>query len=185
MHRLQDLRMGFIFQDPSECNLSVVQEFYPNWKPDGHSHFVTVRGVEVSFTPSVINQVLGTTESSFDILTGLNIIPPYQQIRHTFCGVPKEVVDYLAPLFTRPLDVTETKGLENMHRPTLTTLEGNKRDDVITEQLDEIATRYPLNEHADALLGLGPAFLEPVWDDIPTDEDKRRTMSNSESDSDA
>ncbi|WMV54972.1 hypothetical protein MTR67_048357 [Solanum verrucosum] len=32
--------------------------------------------------------------------------------------------------------------------------------------------------------GLGPAFLEPVWDDVPTDEDKQRTMSDSESDSD-
>ncbi|KAG5570514.1 hypothetical protein H5410_060280 [Solanum commersonii] len=53
------------------------------------------------------------------------------------------------------------------------------------EQLDEIATRYPLNEQANALLGLGPVFFEPVWDDVPTDEDKRRTTSDSESDSDA
>ncbi|KAG5577037.1 hypothetical protein H5410_057171 [Solanum commersonii] len=116
----------------------------------------------------------------------------------------EENVDYMAPLFTTPLDVTKTKGLENMHGPTVTTTERNKRDDMITtcmfglemlhhrngcraltqEQLDEIATKYPLNEHTDALLGLGPAFLEPVWDDVPTDEDKRRTMSDSESDSD-
>jgi len=114
-------------------------------------------------------------------------------------------VDYMAPLFTTPLDVTKTKGTEYLHRPTLTTAECNKRDDLITthmfgqemlchrnghrastqEQLDEIATRYPLNEHDEALLGLGPAFLEPVWDDIPTDEDKRRTMSDNESNSDA
>ncbi|KAH0768967.1 hypothetical protein KY290_012948 [Solanum tuberosum] len=53
------------------------------------------------------------------------------------------------------------------------------------EQLDKIATKYPLNEHAEALLGLGPAFLEPVWDDVPTDEDKRRTVLDSEFDSDA
>uniref|UniRef100_M1DMD4 Uncharacterized protein n=1 Tax=Solanum tuberosum TaxID=4113 RepID=M1DMD4_SOLTU len=126
MHRLQDLRMGFIFQDPSECNLSVVQEFYPNWKPDGHSHFVTVRGVES--TAKWIRHGNWVYHQSY----------PYA----------------------------------HMNREA-------------QEQLDEIATRYPLNEHADALLGLGPAFLEPVWDDIPTDEDKRRTMSNSESDSDA
>ncbi|KAG5620326.1 hypothetical protein H5410_005544 [Solanum commersonii] len=53
------------------------------------------------------------------------------------------------------------------------------------ERLDEIASRYPLNEHAEALLGLEPSFVEAVWDDVPIDEDKRRTMSDSESDSDA
>ncbi|KAG5611464.1 hypothetical protein H5410_022745 [Solanum commersonii] len=74
----------------------------------------------------------------------------------------------------------------------LTTAERNRRDDLITErmfglemlrhkngchasteeQLDEIAYRYPLNEHAESLLGLEPAFLEPIWDDVRTDEDK-------------
>uniref|UniRef100_M1DA43 Uncharacterized protein n=1 Tax=Solanum tuberosum TaxID=4113 RepID=M1DA43_SOLTU len=40
-------------------------------------------------------------------------------------------------------------------------------------------------DHVEALLGLGPAFLELIWDDVPTDEDKRRTMSDNESDSEA
>ncbi|KAG5605227.1 hypothetical protein H5410_026719 [Solanum commersonii] len=44
-------------------------------------------------------------------------------------------------------------------------------------------TEYPLNEHAKAMLGLVPEFLEPVWEDVSTDVDKRRTMSDSESDS--
>ncbi|KAH0761031.1 hypothetical protein KY290_017104 [Solanum tuberosum] len=303
--RLQELHMGFIFQDPSECNISVVREFYANWKPDARSHFVTVRGVEVQLTPSAINQLLGTADSPSDVLTTINISPPYQQIRHAlsgaqstakwirhghrgyhqsypyahmnregriwlkmvmnclipglhftevtrdrvclvyalmkdlpinvgavlklamrkarvhrgrrytfgglitnFCrraGVPKESVDYMAPLFTTPLDITKTKGPENMHGPTLTTAERNRRDEMIMacmfglemlrhrngcrastqEQLDEVATKYPLNEQAEALLGLGRAFIEPVWDDVPTDEDKRRTMSDSESDSEA
>ncbi|KAG5620256.1 hypothetical protein H5410_005474 [Solanum commersonii] len=43
-------------------------------------------------------------------------------------GVPKESVDYIAPLFTTPLDVTKTKGPKNMHGPTLTTAERNRRD---------------------------------------------------------
>uniref|UniRef100_M1DFI2 Uncharacterized protein n=1 Tax=Solanum tuberosum TaxID=4113 RepID=M1DFI2_SOLTU len=60
------------------------------------------------------------------------------------------------------------KGAKNMDGPTLTTAERNRRDEMIT-----------------ALLGLGPAFLEPVWDDVPTDEDKGRTMSDSESNSEA
>ncbi|KAH0758158.1 hypothetical protein KY290_021651 [Solanum tuberosum] len=278
--------------DPTECNVSMVQEFYANWKPDARSHFVTVCGVEVPLTPSDINEILGTGNAPSDVLTGLNISPPYQQIRHTLCGarstaksirhghrgyhqsypyahinregwvwlkiiincfipglyytevtrdrvclvyalmkdvpisigavlksamrkarvhrgrryvfgglitnlcrragLPNESVDYMAPLFTTPLDVTKTKGPENMHGPTLTTVERNMRDDLITarmfgleilchkngchasteEQLDEIAFRYPLNEHAEALLGLGPAFMEPIWDDVRTDEDK-------------
>ncbi|KAG5632702.1 hypothetical protein H5410_004419 [Solanum commersonii] len=31
--------------------------------------------------------------------------------------------------------------------------------------------------------GSAPTFLDPVWDDVPTDENKRRAMSDSESDS--
>ncbi|KAG5611121.1 hypothetical protein H5410_022402 [Solanum commersonii] len=248
MRRLQDLRMGFIFQDPTECNISMVQEFYVNWKPDARSHFVTVHGVEVLLIPSTINQILGTANAPSDVLTGLNINPPYQQIRHTLCGaqsttkfirhghrgyhqsypyahmnrearvwlkivmncfipglhytevtrdriclvyalmknvpiniravlklvmrkartsrragVPDESVDYMAPLFTAPLDVTKTKGPENMHGSTLTTAERNRKDDLITahmfglemlchrngcrastqEQLDEIGMKYP------------------------------------------
>ncbi|KAH0768966.1 hypothetical protein KY290_012947 [Solanum tuberosum] len=86
MRLLQELYMGFIFQDPSECNISVVREFYANWKPDALSHFVTVRGMEVPLTPSAINQILGIADASFDVLTGINISPPCQQIRHALCG---------------------------------------------------------------------------------------------------
>ncbi|KAG5620255.1 hypothetical protein H5410_005473 [Solanum commersonii] len=53
------------------------------------------------------------------------------------------------------------------------------------EQLDEIKTKYPLNEHAEALLGLGLTFIKPIWDDVLTDEHKRRTMLDSESNSEA
>lgn len=50
--------------------------------------------------------------------------------------------------------------------------------------MDEVERKYLLDEHVEALLGLGLEFMEPVWNDILTDEDKMRTMSNSESDSD-
>lgn len=46
-----------------------------------------------------------------------------------------------------------------------------------------MAAKYPLNEHANAMLGLGPEYFEPVWDDIPTDENKRWISSDSESNS--
>ncbi|KAH0685764.1 hypothetical protein KY284_016317 [Solanum tuberosum] len=249
--------------------------------------------MEVPLTPAALNQILRTTNAPYDMLTGINISPPYQQIRHVLCGVqstakwiwhgnhgyhqsypyahmnrearvwlkivmnylipglhftevtrdrvclvyavmkdlpinvgavlklvmrkarlhrgrryafgglinnlcrragvPEESVDYMAPLLTTPLDVTKTKEPENMYGLILTTIERNIRDDMITarmfgfemlrhrngcrassqEQLDKIAKKYPLNEPDEALLGLGTAFLEPVWDDVPTDEDKR------------
>ncbi|KAG5605047.1 hypothetical protein H5410_026539 [Solanum commersonii] len=192
MRRLQELNMGFIFQDPSECNSSVEREFYANWKADARSHFVTFtakwiwhghRGYHQSYPYAHINQ----------------------EARVWRAGVPEESVDYMEPLFTMPLDVTKTKGPKNMHGPTLTTAEQNSRDDMIMArlfglemlrprngcrassqvQLDKNAMKYPLNEHAEALLGLGPAFLEPVWDDVLTDEDKWQTMSDSESDFEA
>lgn len=42
-----------------------------------------------------------------------------------------------------------------------------------------------LNEHVEVILGMGPQLTEPVWDDIPTNYDKKRITSDRESDSDA
>jgi len=90
-------------------------------------------------------------------------------------GLPNESVDYMAPLFTTPLDVTKTKGPENMHGPTLTTAERNMRDDLIIARmfgLEMLRHKNGCHASTEALLGLGPAFLEPIWDDVRTDEDK-------------
>uniref|UniRef100_M1DNW2 Putative plant transposon protein domain-containing protein n=1 Tax=Solanum tuberosum TaxID=4113 RepID=M1DNW2_SOLTU len=51
-------------------------------------------------------------------------------------------------------------------------------------QLGDVERHYPLNDHAKALLGIGPAFREPVDNDISTDEEHLRTSSDVESDSD-
>lgn len=107
----------------------------------------------------------------------------------------------MEPLFTTPLNVSKTKGMKVVHGPTLTAAEHNKRDEIINahmyglkilrhrnecrvslhEQLDKVASKYPLNEHVMTMLGLGHAYFETVWDDVPTDEDKIRSMSDSES----
>lgn len=50
-------------------------------------------------------------------------------------GVPKENVNYMVPLFTTTLDVSKTKGPKIVHGPTLTTVEQNKRDDMITTRM--------------------------------------------------
>lgn len=83
--RLLELHMGFIFQEPSECNISVVREFYAKWKTNSHSHYVTLRGVEVPFNSTVLKQLLVTVDASSNVLTGINISPPYLEIWHTLC----------------------------------------------------------------------------------------------------
>ncbi|KAH0655763.1 hypothetical protein KY285_030645 [Solanum tuberosum] len=49
--------------------------------------------------------------------------------------------------------------------------------------LGEVERRYPLNDHARALLGIGLEFQEPIENDIPTDEENMRTGSDVDSDS--
>ncbi|TMW86980.1 hypothetical protein EJD97_020613 [Solanum chilense] len=50
-------------------------------------------------------------------------------------------------------------------------------------ELHEFNRRYLLNVHAEALLGIGPMFVEPFGNDVPTNEDKLRTSSDVDSDS--
>ncbi|KAG5580476.1 hypothetical protein H5410_051103 [Solanum commersonii] len=220
MRRLQELHMGFIFQDPTNCNVSVVREFYANWKPDARSHFVTVHSVE------------GNADAPSDVLTGLNISPPYQKIRYTMCGAQstakwirhghggyhqsypyahmnrkarvwlKIIMNYLIPglhftevtmdrvclVYALMKDVPINIGpvlRSAMRKAKVHQGRRNGCSSSTEEQLDEIASRYPLNEHVEALLGLWPTFLEPVWDDVPTDEGKRQTMSDNEFECDA
>ncbi|KAH0669439.1 hypothetical protein KY285_025463 [Solanum tuberosum] len=117
--------------------------------------------------------------------------------------VPEENIDYMAPLYPAPVDITRTKGLDTEFGLTLTTAERHRRDELIMArmyglemlrhqndchdstdmQLDEVERRYPLNDHARALLGIGPEFWEPIENDIPTDEENMHTVSNVDSDS--
>ncbi|KAG5605372.1 hypothetical protein H5410_026864 [Solanum commersonii] len=291
--------MEFIFAKQGECNLHMVREFYTNWALDARSHFVTMWGVDVSLTPAVINDIVGTSQDTDTlVLIRLNIRPPNKAIQHTLCGpqsmvewtkhngkryhqslpythtlremrvwlkvvinflilglhytditqdrvclvyalmtptelnigvvlksamrkaqvhkghiyafgslitrmcrvagVPEENVDYMAPLFPAPMDITRTKGPDTKFGPTLTTAEPHKRDELIMAnmyglemlhhqngclastdmQLSDVERHYPLNAHAKALLGIGPAFREPIDDCIPIDEERLGTSSD-------
>uniref|UniRef100_M1DMQ3 Putative plant transposon protein domain-containing protein n=1 Tax=Solanum tuberosum TaxID=4113 RepID=M1DMQ3_SOLTU len=283
----------------------MVREFYVNWAPKERSYYVTVRGKNVTITPTCINDILGTPQDTDPlVLTRLNIRPPYQAIHHMLCGpqsmaqwtkhsgkryhkslpyahmlrethvwlkvvmnclilglhytditrdlvclvyalmtgmklnieaiikssmrkswvhkghryafgglitkmcrvagVPEENLDYMAPLYPAPVDITHTKGTDTDFGPTLTTVERHKRDELIMArmyglemlrhktggrpstdlEIGEVNRRYLLNDHAKALLGIGPEFREPTENDIPTDEENLRTGSDVESDSD-
>uniref|UniRef100_M1DH54 Putative plant transposon protein domain-containing protein n=1 Tax=Solanum tuberosum TaxID=4113 RepID=M1DH54_SOLTU len=119
-------------------------------------------------------------------------------------GVPEENVDYMAPLFPAPVDITRTKWTDTEFGPILTTADRHRRDELIMArmyglemlrhlngclastymQLGDVERRYMLNAHDKALLGIGLVFREQVDDDIPTDEDSLRTSSDVESNSD-
>ncbi|KAG5570504.1 hypothetical protein H5410_060270 [Solanum commersonii] len=160
--RIRELGIKFIFAEPEKCNLHMVREFYANWAPKARSHYVTVIGRNVSITPTCINDIL--------VL----------------------------------VDIIRINGLDTEFGPTLTTVERHHNDELIMArmyclemlrhqngcqastdmQLGEVERRYPLNDHAKALLGIGPEFREPIDIDISIDEENVRTSSDVESDSD-
>uniref|UniRef100_M1DB56 Uncharacterized protein n=1 Tax=Solanum tuberosum TaxID=4113 RepID=M1DB56_SOLTU len=84
-------------------------------------------------------------------------------------SVPEENVDYMAPLYPAPVDITRTKGADTEFAPTLTTAEHHRKDELIMART--------------ALLGIGPEFREPIENDIPTDEENMRIGSDVDSDS--
>ncbi|KAG5615745.1 hypothetical protein H5410_015569 [Solanum commersonii] len=254
------------------------------------SHFVSVRGVNVTITPTGINGILGTPQDTDPlVLIGLNIRHPYRAIRHTMCGpqsmvkwtkrsgkryhqslpyahmlretrvwlkivmnclilglqylvitrdrvfwvyalmkatelnigavlnrrcerpefikgtgravhgygVPKENMEYIAPLFQAPVDIMRTNGPDTEVRPTLSTAARHRRDALIMAmmyglemlrhrngclasndmQLGDVERRYLLNAHAKALLGIGPEF-------VSLSTDRLRTRIDVDSDSD-
>ena len=89
-------------------------------------------------------------------------------------GVPKNNMDYMEPLFTTLFNATKEKGSQIVHGSTPTTVQRPRRDDMITqcmyvfkmlchkngcrassqEELDEVAVKYPLNEHSKVMLRL-------------------------------
>uniref|UniRef100_M1DK78 Putative plant transposon protein domain-containing protein n=1 Tax=Solanum tuberosum TaxID=4113 RepID=M1DK78_SOLTU len=116
-------------------------------------------------------------------------------------GVPEENVDYMAPLYPAPVEISHTKGPDTDFGPTLTTAERHKRDELIMArmyglemlwhktggrpstdlEIGEVNRRYLLNDHAKALLGIGPDFWETTENDISTDKENLRTDLDMES----
>ncbi|KAG5620418.1 hypothetical protein H5410_005636 [Solanum commersonii] len=109
----------------------------------------------------------------------------------------------MTPLYPTSVDITRTKGTDTKFGPTLTTVERHRRDELIMArmyglemlchqngchastdmQLGEVGRRYPLNDHAKALLGIGPEFRKSIDNDIPTDEKHACTSSDVDFDS--
>uniref|UniRef100_M1E0T2 Uncharacterized protein n=1 Tax=Solanum tuberosum TaxID=4113 RepID=M1E0T2_SOLTU len=58
---IRELHMEFIFAKTGECNLNMVREFYAIKAPDTRSYFMNARGVDVTITPAVLNDIVGTS----------------------------------------------------------------------------------------------------------------------------
>ncbi|XP_016577508.2 uncharacterized protein LOC107875339 isoform X2 [Capsicum annuum] len=86
VRRIEALHMNFLFEQPSECNLSLVREFYANWDLRNKDAEVEVRGRVVTFTANCVNDLLGTPVVDAEPLKRMNVEPPYQHIRHLLCG---------------------------------------------------------------------------------------------------
>uniref|UniRef100_M1DWS8 Uncharacterized protein n=1 Tax=Solanum tuberosum TaxID=4113 RepID=M1DWS8_SOLTU len=118
-------------------------------------------------------------------------------------GVLEEHLDYMDPLYPTSVDITRTKRPDSKFGLTLTIVERHMRDELIMEmmyvlemlrhqngfhastdmQFGEVAKRYPLNDHAKALLGIGPEYRKSIVNDIPRDEEHAHTSSDVDSDS--
>ncbi|KAG5606879.1 hypothetical protein H5410_028371, partial [Solanum commersonii] len=76
MANVIDLGLRFIFDNPGDCNLTLVREFYANWLTETKYKIVPVRGKDVK-----------NPNCDPDEFNNLKDKPPYRDIRHTLCGV--------------------------------------------------------------------------------------------------
>uniref|UniRef100_M1DHJ7 Uncharacterized protein n=1 Tax=Solanum tuberosum TaxID=4113 RepID=M1DHJ7_SOLTU len=190
---IRELGREFIFAKPKECNLHIVREFYANWAPEARFHYVMNIRAIVKSAMRKVRVHKGHMYAFGGLITKMCRI----------AGVPKEQLDYMAPLYPASVDITQTKGPYTEFGPTITMAEHHRRDELIMARMyglemlrnqngchastnmdvGEVERRYPLNDHARALLGIGPEFREPIEIDILTDEENLRTGSGVDSDS--
>ncbi|KAG5583025.1 hypothetical protein H5410_053652 [Solanum commersonii] len=83
----QYVGLRFIFDHPRDCNLSLVREFYANWLTKTNYKIVPIRGKDVKFNATILNEFLGTPNCDSDDFNTLKDNPPYRDIQHTLCGV--------------------------------------------------------------------------------------------------
>ncbi|MCD9644868.1 hypothetical protein HAX54_033381 [Datura stramonium] len=86
VHWIDTVGLNFIFEEPRECNLHLIREFYANWNPTLRSLTVKIRGQVVTFEPHHLNAILGARYTDAHFLRQLNITPPYADIKCTLCG---------------------------------------------------------------------------------------------------
>uniref|UniRef100_M1DCD9 Putative plant transposon protein domain-containing protein n=1 Tax=Solanum tuberosum TaxID=4113 RepID=M1DCD9_SOLTU len=84
---IHELGLRFIFDNPGDCNLTLLREFYANWLTETKYKTVPVRGRDIKFSARILNELLGTANCDHDKFNNLKDEPPYRDIRRTLCGV--------------------------------------------------------------------------------------------------
>ncbi|PHU17445.1 hypothetical protein BC332_13140 [Capsicum chinense] len=209
VQRIEDINMNFIFHQPTECNLHLVREFYSNWDPSHPEHLLKGRRKMIRFTAADINDLLGICYMVSDpqlvrpgiVLQGMIYALVCSDVEIN-CGVDEEELDYKPEVITHPMDITTARSTSGTAGLILTMLERQTRTDEVLdrlyglmmmmsktkgrsatlEELYVVEFDYPLGHHARTMLRIGPNFVEPIDDDIPTDEEHRYRDSDVESD---
>lgn len=86
VRRIEALHMHFLFEHPTECNLSLVCEFYANWDLRCRDSKVKIRGKVVTFTSNTLNILLGMPKVDAEPLKLMNVELPSVDIRYLLCG---------------------------------------------------------------------------------------------------
>ncbi|KAH0761708.1 hypothetical protein KY290_017781 [Solanum tuberosum] len=82
-----ELGLRFIFDHSGDYSLSLVREFYANWLTETKYKIVPIRGKDVKFNGTILNEFLGTPIFYSNDFNTLKDKPPYRDIRHTLSGV--------------------------------------------------------------------------------------------------
>ncbi|KAG5568431.1 hypothetical protein H5410_064554 [Solanum commersonii] len=177
------------------------------------SHFVKVWGIDVTLTLAILNDIVGTitnTDPLSMVKLTKHIAKRFHQYLHyvhmskeaqlnigamlkstmrkarvhkghnySFGGLPGKSWDYTAPFFPAPVDLI----MAHMYELEMLRHQ-NKCLASIEERLGEVERRYPLNVLTKVFLGISLEFHELMDNDVPTDEERMRTGSDVDSDSD-
>ncbi|KAG5581986.1 hypothetical protein H5410_052613, partial [Solanum commersonii] len=153
------LGLRFIFDNPGDCNLTLVREFYANWLTEMKYKIVFVREKDVKFYARILNELLGTPncvpdewERSKDTRRHNTLyFANFNQVAKGFCygglithflraeGIEEEALDmtvaYHSNLMGKLVDVTCTKTLDTYHGHVLSAQERQARDDSVMARM--------------------------------------------------
>ena len=88
---MNDLGLRFMFNNPKDCNLTLVCKFYANWLTQTKYKTVSVRAKILDFSARVLNEVVGTPHCDAEMLNILKDRSPYRDILYTLCNVKSNV----------------------------------------------------------------------------------------------
>ncbi|OIT05918.1 hypothetical protein A4A49_03971 [Nicotiana attenuata] len=184
---IQDLGLSYVFKNTGDINLNLVLEFYAGFDPQDTKQLVPIRGRLIDFSATTICNFLVRTSKKVDRMPFANFLTQF--LRHEEVEEEPEF-DHTIDQPLRQTDITSFPLKEETAMPSLTSAERNARDDsfmarlygmidlqlriggrpVISEERTLLEQRYPLNAHAQQVVGIGDGYRLPDDEDINTPE---------------